>query len=153
MASAMIAGELASNSFWACSVFLLRLPLGRPRPNVLPGSKGRPRTIGRILEAGHLRSDFCREAATGPITIRRPVLEVGRLKQSELVEIAAKKKTTADVDVWEAEYHAGEDLLGCTCRLRRPDCKSHRVPISFPGLSHRACPCRHRYVLRISRRN
>src|SRR5260370_50254 len=152
MASAMIAGELASNSFWACSVFLLRLPLGRPRPNVLPGSKRRPRIMGRLLSQCHLLSNLGR-AAVCHSPFARAVPQFCRLKQSELVELAAKKKTSADVDVWEAEYHAGEDLLGCTCRLRRPDCKSHRVPISFPGLSHRACPCRHRYGLRISRRN
>src|ERR1017187_301691 len=56
MAKAMIAGEFSSNSFWACMVFLLGLPFGRPRPNLLPGSNGRPRVIAKLLERAHARS-------------------------------------------------------------------------------------------------
>src|ERR1017187_8336834 len=52
MAKAMMAAAFCSNTSWAWGLFLLGLPFGRPRPHLLPGSKGRPRLIRRRLWSG-----------------------------------------------------------------------------------------------------
>src|ERR1022692_1330259 len=54
MAKAMMAAEFCSNISWAWGLFLLGLPFGRPRPHLLPGSKGRPRLICQLLRESQL---------------------------------------------------------------------------------------------------
>jgi hypothetical protein len=48
-----ISGAWLWSISWASKVVLFRLPGGRPRPNLLPGSKGRPRlAIQPVSSAG-----------------------------------------------------------------------------------------------------
>src|ERR1035437_3391004 len=63
----MMWGAYSSSRCWIDDFSLLRLPLGRPRPNVLPGGNGRPRGLSIwVLSIRHARPAILCDLIEGP---------------------------------------------------------------------------------------